>query len=522
MKKPYMLLIRDGWGHSPDSRGNAVAASKPHYHEHYIQTYPSVLIQASGLFVGLPEGYQGSSEVGHLNMGAGRVVYQNLVRINKAAREGKFDSLPALEELATHIRKSGGHIHLFGLVQDQGVHAHTDHLLHYMRALKKKGVSPKKMAVHVITDGRDTPPQSALDYVGPLEKQLAADNLGFIASVTGRYFAMDRDNRWERVRLFYDLLTEGKSASPAFDSAAETIRDAYENGENDEFIKPRVLEDFIPIRQGDGLLFFNYRFDRAREITRSFIEEGFDGFPVKTIPNLFYLAATEFYEDMEKTKRAKVAVAFPLVKLKNLLGEILSREGKTQLRIAETEKYAHVTFFFNGQQDIVFPGEERVLVDSPQVATYDMQPEMSAPEVTEKVLDALDREVFDVIILNYANPDMVGHTGVFEAAVKACHVVDEMVGRVIDKVLEKDGVVLLTADHGNAEQMLDPETNEVQTAHSLNPVWLSMISKRDGLQKDKVQLKENGKLADLAPTLLSLMGLKIPEEMDGDILIQKR
>jgi len=521
MKKPYMLIIRDGWGYNPSEKYNAIAQCRPRFHDHYIKDYPVTFIGASGSAVGLPDGYQGSSEVGHLNMGAGRVVYQNLVRISKAISEKRFSENPALKELTQHIQKTGGMIHIFGLVQDQGVHAHSDHLIAYLRAFRDQGMSSSRVAVHVVTDGRDTPPQSAMDYIAPLEETLKKEGLGFIASVTGRYYTMDRDNRWARVRKFYDLLTLGKSGSDVCRSAEAAVADAYAREETDEFILPRKVEGFVPLGEGDGLVFFNYRFDRAREITRAFIEDSFDAFPVRGIKNLFFLATTEYYEGIKESARAHVEVAFPLIKMDHLLGEVLSEAGKTQLRIAETEKYAHVTFFFNGQQDIVFPGEDRILVESPKVATYDLQPEMSAPGVTEKVLEALEKGIYDVIVLNYANPDMVGHTGVFQAAVKACHVVDEAVGQVVDKVLEKDGVVLLTADHGNAEQMADPETGEVQTAHTTNPVWLSLISRRDGLQKGTIRLKEGGKLADLAPTLLNLMGLKVPAEMDGDNLIEK-
>ncbi|HPJ69980.1 MAG TPA: 2,3-bisphosphoglycerate-independent phosphoglycerate mutase [Candidatus Mcinerneyibacteriales bacterium] len=521
MKKPYMLIIRDGWGHNPSAKDNAIAQCHPRFHERFIKEYPAALINTSGNAVGLPEGYQGSSEVGHLNMGAGRVVYQNLVRINKSIREGNFPENPALDRLGAHVAESGGKVHIFGLVQDQGVHAHSDHLLAYLRAFRQKGIDPSRIAVHVITDGRDTPPQSAMDYITPLEESMDREQLGFIASVTGRYYAMDRDNRWERVRLFYDLLARGESRKGPYDSAAAAIAGAYEEGETDEFITPRILKDFIPVGDGDGIVFFNYRFDRAREITKAFIEDTFDAFPVLGFKELFFLATTEYYEGMTNSERARVAVVFPLIKMDHLLGEVLSQAGRTQLRIAETEKYAHVTFFFNGQQDNIFPGEERILVDSPKVSTYDLQPEMSAPEVTRKVLESLEREAFDVIILNYANPDMVGHTGDFDAAVKACHVVDEAVGQVVQKALEKDGVVLLTADHGNAEQMVDPETGEAQTAHTTNPVWLSLISRREDLQKGKIHLKEGGKLADLAPTLLTIMGLEIPPEMDGQNLIEK-
>jgi len=332
---------------------------------------------------------------------------------------------------------------------------------------------------------------------------------------------MDRDNRWERVKLFYNLLVFGQSDCPLFPDVNDAVKDAYGNGETDEFIKPRKMANFQPVSDNDIIVFFNYRFDRAREISRAFIEKGFDEFERKHVPNLFYLCTTEYYENIQNTDYAHVDVAFPLETLPNLMGEYISHLGKNQLRIAETEKFAHVTFFFNGQQDTVFEGEDRILVPSPKVATYDLKPEMSAYEVTDKILGALDKNIYDFIVLNFANPDMVGHTGVLDAAVKACKVVDECVGKVVEKVLEKDGVILLTADHGNAEQMINYETGEPYTAHTSNPVWVSLISKREELQKGKVTLIKGGKLADLAPTLLYIMGLKIPTEMKGNVLIKK-
>lgn len=519
--KPYLLLIRDGWGYSERKEFNAVYASNPINHIHYIKNYPTEFINASGLWVGLPEGNQGSSEVGHLNMGAGRVVYQNLVKINKDIEEDKLKNRTPLLKLVEHIKKYNGKIHIYGLVQDQGVHAHTNHLIGYLKALKYNGIKGEKILIHVISDGRDTPPQSTKIYIKVLDEFIKKENYGKIVSITGRYYAMDRDNRWERVKLFYNLLTSGESEKPAFDDVYKAVDDAYNCGENDEFIKPRIIKGFETIKDNDAILFFNYRFDRAREITKAFVEDDFNQIPVKNIRNLFYLCTTEYYEDVKNSKRAKVEVVYPLEILKNLMGEVISKLGLKQLRIAETEKFAHVTFFFNGQQDIVFEGEDRILVPSPKVATYDLQPEMSAYIVTEKLLKALDKNIYSFIVLNFANPDMVGHTGNFEAAVKACKVVDECVGKVVNKVLEKDGVVFLTSDHGNAETMVDPITGEPQTAHTSNPVWFTIISNREELQKDKIRIKKDCKLADISPTILKIMGYDIPEEMTGNIMIEK-
>lgn len=524
--KPYVLLIRDGWGYSQDTKYNAVYQSNPVNHNKYIKEYPTEFINASGLWVGLPEGNQGSSEVGHLNIGAGRVVYQNLVKINKDIKDDNLKNNNALLKLVEHIKKFNGNIHIYGLVQDQGVHAHTNHLIGYLKALKFHNISSEKIYIHVISDGRDTPPQSTEKYIKVLDEFIQKEKYGHIVSITGRYYAMDRDNRWERVKLFYDLLTKGKSEKPVFDNVYEAVKDAYSSSENDEFIKPRIIKGFVKVKDNDAIIFFNYRFDRAREITKAFVLDNFSEtvtkeLEIKKINNLFYLCTTEYYEGVKNSKKAKVEVVYPLEILKNLMGEVISNLGLKQLRIAETEKFAHVTFFFNGQQDIVFKGEDRILVQSPKVATYDMKPEMSAYEVTDKMLEALDKEIYSFIVLNFANPDMVGHTGNFEAAIKACKVVDECVGKVVNKVLEKDGVVFLTSDHGNAETMVDPVTGKPQTAHTSNPVWFTIISNREELQKDKIKIKKDCKLADISPTILHIMGYDIPEEMTGKIMIEK-
>jgi len=471
------------------------------------------------MYVGLPDNNQGSSEVGHLNIGAGRVVYQNLVRISKDIDEEVFYEKKAILNAIDHVKKFNGNIHIFGLVQDQGVHAHTKHLIGYLEALRRKSIPSEKIFIHMISDGRDTPPSSAKDYAGQLLKYISDYNYGKIVSITGRYYAMDRDNRWERVKLFYDLLTSGKTEYDIFNNVFDAIDDAYEKDQTDEFIKPRKIKSFKTINDNDLIIFFNYRFDRAREITKAFIEESFDQFERKSFNNLFFLATTEYYETIKSAKLAKTDVVYPLEIMDNLMGEVISKNGLRQLRIAETEKFAHVTFFFNGQQDIIYPLEDRILVQSPKVPTYDLKPEMSAYEVKDKMLESLDKGIYDFIVLNFANPDMVGHTGVMDATVKACKVVDECVGLVVEKALNMDGVVFLFSDHGNAETMLDFETNEPQTAHTSNPVWLTIISNREELSKDRIKLKEGGKLADLAPTMLKIMGLEIPPAMSGDILI---
>jgi 2,3-bisphosphoglycerate-independent phosphoglycerate mutase len=518
-KNPHMILIRDGWGFSPDEQYNAIAACNPHNHNTYIEKYPTALIHTSGEQVGLPEGNQGSSEVGHLNIGAGRIVFQNLVRISRAIKENKLKDNAAVKACIEHVKKFDSAVHLYGLVQDQGVHAHTDHLIGYLQVLKDAGV--EAVYIHVISDGRDTPPKSAAAYIKPLEEWMDKHQFGCIASVTGRYFAMDRDNRWDRVRLFYDLLVKGVSDTPPFGDVSAAIEDAYDSDQADEFIKPRKTQKFKTVSDNDAVIFFNYRFDRAAEISKAFVKDDFNAFETQKIPHLFYLCTTEYYKDISHSRRAEVAVAFPLEKLFNLMGKVIADNHLHQLRIAETEKFAHVTYFFNGQQADLFPNEDRILVPSPKVATYDMQPEMSAYEVTDKLLKALDAQKYDFIVLNYANPDMVGHTGDFNATVRACKVVDECVGKVVDRVLENDGVVLLTSDHGNAETMVDPKTGGIQTAHTNNPVWLSIISNRPGLQKAHIRVREDGKLADLSPTMLDIMGIDIPGEMTGNVIYNK-
>jgi 2,3-bisphosphoglycerate-independent phosphoglycerate mutase len=486
----------------------------------YIEKYPTAFIVASGENVGLPPSNQGSSEVGHLNMGAGRVVYQSLVRISREIETGSFYKNAALIAAMTRIKGTSRKLHLWGLVQDQGVHAHNEHLIALFALAREIGLAREQVLVHVFSDGRDTPPQSTAKYVAPIEDAMKKHGIGLFASIVGRYYAMDRDNRWDRVRLAYELLTEGKGEKCA--TIQEAIQSAYAAGENDEFIKPRVLPDFAPVSDGDSVIFFNYRLDRTRELTKAFVQDGFKEFPTKAISDLAYVCFTEYYEGVAKSSRAAVSVAFGALDFTNLFGEFVAKKGLKQLRIAETEKFAHITFFFNGQSDVVFENEDRELIPSPQVATYDLKPEMSAYEVRDKVLERLDKDIYDVVILNFANPDMVGHTGDYDATLKACAVVDECVGSVIEKILSLDGVALLTSDHGNAEQMRDYLTNEPMTAHTSNIVWCSLISKREELQRTRIRLRPSGgRLADLTPTLLEIMDCEKPAEMDGQSLIER-
>ncbi len=517
MRKPTMLMILDGYGLNDSDHGNAIAAAKKPQLDRIFETYPNTRIDASGLAVGLPEGQMGNSEVGHLNIGAGRIVYQELTKITKAIQDGVFfDNIP-LNNACDHVLATGGALHLYGLLSDGGVHSHFTHLQALVQLAKRRGVD--KLFVHCFMDGRDVPPSSGIDYMQQLEDYLAAEGIGQVGVVSGRYYAMDRDKRWERVVQAYDALTlcEGHQAA----NGVEAVKAAYERGETDEFILPTVCgcgceagsacccgtQGFV--NDGDAIIMFNFRPDRAREITRAFVDADFDGFERrKTIQNLKYICMTQYDAEMPN-----VEVAFPPHRLENTLGEYISGLGLHQLRIAETEKYAHVTFFFNGGVEEANPLEDRVLIPSPKVATYDLQPEMSALQVTDKVLEEIASAKYDLIILNFANPDMVGHTGVFDAAVAAVEALDGCVGRIVDAVLAAGGQILLTADHGNADQMVDDEGNVV-TAHSTNQVPLVHIA-----AEPVCGFKEGGKLADIAPTLLKLMELPVPAEMSGDSLI---
>jgi len=520
-KKPLILIIRDGWGFNPDSEYNAIHLAKTPNHDRYLKEYPTSLIAPSGESVGLPPANQGSSEVGHLNMGAGRVVYQSLVRISKSVSDGDFFKNDTLVKAMQRVKASGKTLHLMGLVQDQGVHAHSDHLVALLKMASEQGMDKTAVVVHVLADGRDTAPKSVKRYLQPIEAAMHEYGVGVFGSIVGRYYGMDRDNRWDRVKKAYDLLVDSEAVG-SFNDIFEAIDDAYANDETDEFILPRITDKFKPISAGDGMIFFNYRLDRTRELTKAFVLDGFDGFETKVIDDLNWVCFTEYYDGVANTTRAEVGVVYGPIDLQNLYGKYVADKGLKQLRIAETEKYAHVTFFFNGQSDVIFENEDRIVVPSPDVPTYDLKPEMSAYEVRDKVLDVIKADKYDTIILNFANPDMVGHTGNLKATIEACEVVDSCVGSVVDAILAKDGVVLLTADHGNAEQMIDYTTREPMTAHTNNLVWVSLISNREDLQLGKVKLKPTGgKLADLIPTMFDIMGLEIPAEMTGDLLIEK-
>ena len=502
--RPTMLMILDGYGLNKKTHGNAIAAAEKPNLDRIFAEYPSTSLKACGLAVGLPEGQMGNSEVGHLNIGAGRVVYQDLTMITKSIEDGSFFENPAFLKAVDHVKKNGSTLHLLGLLSDGGVHSHIDHLLALTDMAKRNGV--EKLCVHCFLDGRDVPPRCAVKYIDTLTDHLDELGIGTVGIVSGRYYAMDRDKRWERVEKAYDAMTTGEGLHAA--TAREAVTAAYERDENDEFVLPTVVDGAIPVSDGDAMIMFNFRPDRAREITRTFVDRDFDGFSrKKTVNDIFYVCMTQYDAEMPN-----VTLAFPPEHLRNTLGEYISELGLSQLRIAETEKYAHVTFFFNGGVEEPNEGEDRILVPSPKVATYDMKPEMSAFEVTDKVLEAIESDKYDVIILNFANADMVGHTGVMDAAVKAIETLDRCVPKIADAVLAKDGQILLTADHGNADVMLDNDDNIV-TAHSLNDVPLVHIANRP------VQLSDGGRLCDIAPTMLKLMGLAIPAEMTGKPLV---
>lgn len=501
--RPAMLMILDGFGIRKETYGNAIAAAKKPVLDEMFAKYPFITIEASGEPVGLPAGQMGNSEVGHLNIGAGSVVYQNLLKITRSIRSGEFFENKAL--LAAMQNAAAGHtLHIMGLVSDGGVHSHFEHLKAVIEMAKRNGV--REVIVHCYLDGRDVPPKSAMDYLGPLEDYMKKEGLGRIGVISGRFYAMDRDKRWERLVKAYDALTlsEGLKAG----CSQEAIDASYAKDETDEFVQPTVITP-VPIRDGDSVVFINFRPDRAREITRALVDPDFDGFERKVWPHdLTYVCMAEYDATMPN-----VTVAFPPEDVDPTLGGTIAANGLRQLRIAETEKYAHVTFFFNGGVEEPNENEDRILIPSPKVATYDMQPEMSAPEVASTVIEKIKEDAYDLYILNFANPDMVGHTGVFDAAVKAIETLDGLVGQIAEAILEKDGQILLTADHGNADYMIDEEGKPV-TKHSTSLVPLCHIC------KEPMQFRaETGKLADIAPTLLTMMGLEVPEGMEGDVLV---
>lgn len=511
MKKTNVLLILDGFGLSEKTEYNAIAQAKKPNIDRIFSEYGMVQGNASGLDVGLPKGQMGNSEVGHLNIGAGRVVYQELTRISKSIDDGDFFDNDALLRAIQNVKDKGSDLHLIGLLSDGGVHSHIKHLYALLELAKLNNI--KNVYVHVILDGRDTPPSSGQSFLNQLESKMKELGTGKVASIMGRYYAMDRDNRWDRVKLAYNALVKGEGETEAL--ASDYVSKSYSRDVYDEFVKPCVIIDekgkaLSTISEDDSVVFFNFRPDRAREITRVFCDKNFDGFE-RT--NVFFKTEFVCFTEYDTTIDNK-SVAFDNHSLINVLGEYVASCGLKQLRIAETEKYAHVTFFFNGGVETPYENEDRILVSSPKVATYDLQPEMSVFEVSDKLCEAIKSQKYDLIIANFANADMVGHTGVLEAAIKAIESVDKAVGNVYDAVIESDSHLFICADHGNAEKMVDEETGEKFTAHTTNPVPFVLVN-------SEYTLKENGKLSDIAPTLLDLLELEKPKEMQGTSLLNK-
>lgn len=509
-KKTTALIILDGWGHREESDANAIRNADTPFWDKIWKEKPHTLIQTSGMAVGLPDGQMGNSEVGHMNLGAGRIVYQNYTRITKDIDDGIFQDNPVLCKAIEKAVEQDKSVHILGLLSPGGVHSHEDHIKAAIDMAAKKGA--KKVYLHAFLDGRDTPPRSAQASLESLDKQLRDLGVGKIATMIGRYYAMDRDTRWDRVKLAYDLLTEGK-AEHAYDDVTQALQAAYDRDENDEFVAATIVagsDQDSQITDGDSVIFMNFRADRARELTKSFVDTDFNEFEQAQRPALSdFVMLTEYAADID------TSCAYPPSQLPNCLGEYMEKLNKTQLRIAETEKYAHVTFFFSGGREALFKGESRELVPSPDVATYDLKPEMSAPEVTEKLVAAIKSGEYDLIVCNFANGDMVGHTGKYDAAVKAAQCLDSCLEQIAQALSETGSQCLITADHGNAEQMLDPSSGQAHTAHTTLPVPLVYLGDQD------LALKDDGKLSDIAPTLLELMELDIPSEMTGMSLLGK-
>ncbi|MBE9503649.1 MAG: 2,3-bisphosphoglycerate-independent phosphoglycerate mutase [Proteobacteria bacterium] len=509
--RPIILIIIDGLGINPDTSGNAFSKANTPNLDKTISTYPTTEIGASGLLVGLPEGQMGNSEVGHLNIGAGRIVYQDYTRINKSISSGEFQQNETLLKVMDEVKSKGKALHLMGLLSDGGVHSHMDHLFALIDLAQKRGVD--SVFIHAFMDGRDTPPRSGLDYINQLETYLTEKKAGKIASVMGRFFAMDRDNRWERVKEAYQTMVEGGDRKAP--TAVEAMERSYNEDKGDEFVPPTLIvhdgEEPPIVKEGDSVICFNFRSDRAREITRAFTEKRFSGFSdIKRVKLTSYLCMTEYDATFN------LPIVFPPVTIDETIGHVVSKAGMKQLRIAETEKYAHVTFFFNGGEEREYKGEERILIPSPKdVRTYDEKPAMSADEVTDIVVEKMAEKAFDFIVLNYANCDMVGHTGIFPAAVEAVETVDSCLGRILKTAISSNYRVIITADHGNAEQMFDKKTGQPHTAHTTNPVYFIIAD--DEMKGCK--LRKDGKLADISPTILELFDIEIPEQMDGNSLI---
>ena len=502
-------MILDGFGINENENGNAIKLAKTPNIDTLMKKYQTTEIYTSGLKVGLPEGQMGNSEVGHTNIGAGRIVYQELTKITKSIEDGDFFTIPEFTEAIENCKKYNSKLHIMGLVSDGGVHSHIRHLYGLLEMAKRRDF--ENVYVHCFLDGRDTPPASAEGYLLQLEEKMREKKIGKIASICGRYYAMDRDKRWDRVKKCYDALVKGEGNKAP--SATIAIENSYQKEVFDEFVEPTVIcngeTPVATIQEHDSVIFFNFRPDRAREITRAIVDKDFNEFETEK-KDVYFICFTSYDETMPNVK-----IAFKKEPLVNTFGEVISKNGLTQLRIAETEKYAHVTFFFNGGEEKQYPGEDRILIPSPKVSTYDLKPEMSAIEVTDNVVNAINSDKYDVIILNYANPDMVGHTGSLPAAIKAVETIDNCIGKVVDAILKHHGTLLITADHGNCEQMIDYKTGDPHTAHTTNPVPLILVT-----ENDKLKIK-SGKLADLAPTMLEILGIDKPKEMTGESILVK-
>lgn len=503
-KKTLALIILDGWGHREDSDNNAIAHANTPNLDRLYQEYPNTLISGSGMDVGLPDGQMGNSEVGHVNLGAGRVVYQDYTKVSKAIADGEFDKNSVLVNGIDKAVEADKAIHVMGLFSPGGVHSHEEHIFAALTLAAERGA--KKVYLHAFLDGRDTPPRSAKASLEKADALFEKLGVGATASLVGRYFAMDRDNRWDRVQLAYDLLTQ-KSAQYTAASAVEGLESAYQRDENDEFVKPTIVGEGASINDGDTVIFMNFRADRARELSRAFVEPAFSGFERAVAPELSdFISLTEYAADIPTT------IAFPSEDLVNVMGEWLAKNEKTQLRISETEKYAHVTFFYSGGREDEFSGEQRILIPSPDVATYDLQPEMNSVLLTDKLVGAIESGEYDVIVCNFPNGDMVGHTGNFDAAVKACEAVDDAIGRIVAALETAGGECLITADHGNAEQMVDHNSGQAHTAHTSEPVPFIYFGR-------EANTRSGGTLSDVAPTMLYLMGMEQPAEMTGKSII---
>ena len=504
---PLVLMILDGWGYNPSDKHNAIAKAYTPQWDDWWQKCPHILLQASGLPVGLPDEQMGNSEVGHMHIGAGRVIQQDFTRINQTIKNGEFAKNPVFNNVINTLKETKKSLHIMGLLSPGGVHSHEQHLFALLELCDSKNFD--SVYLHLFLDGRDTPPQSALESLTRLDNILKNHPVGTICSISGRYYAMDRDKRWDRVQPVYDLLTQGYSKHH-FNKAEDAIKSFYQQNISDEFIPPTIIGQTVSINDGDAVLYFNFRADRARQLTAAFIDSSFQGFNRETQPHLSYFVTMTQYD-----KKVPTTMAFPPIPLNNTLGEILSNHGLTQLRIAETEKYAHVTFFFNGGTEHVFTHEDRLLIPSPKIATYDLKPEMSAPELTNALIDAINHQKYEVIICNYANADMVGHSGNFNATVHAIECLDQCMKRVWHALAKKGGTLLITADHGNAEAMYDEKTHQAHTAHTSDPVPFIYVGGNWHFTQSE------GSLIDIAPTVLALLGITPPKEMTGRILLEK-